>query len=63
MALAYKKCIRIYMVLYNEFKLVKELTLAHCKVLGFNNSGSIMHAKLGGKQGSKIYLYNTQNNY
>lgn len=41
--------------------MVKEITLAHCKGLGFNNSGSVLYAKLAGKQGSKIYLYNSNN--
>ena len=58
MAVAFKNTVRIYMILYSDFKVIKELNLSHCKELGFNNSGSMMHAKLGGKQGSKIYLYN-----
>ena len=60
---AFKNIMRIYMVLYNDFKIVKELHLSHCKEVGFSNGGTIMHAKLGGKQGSKIYLYNILNNF
>jgi hypothetical protein len=51
------------MILYSDFKVIKELHLANCKDIGFSNGGTVMHAKLGGKQGSKIYLYNTLNNY
>jgi hypothetical protein len=62
-AVVFKNVIRVYFVLYNEFKVVKEIQLSHCKEVGFNNSGNVMYAKLGGKQGSKIYLYNTLVNY
>ena len=62
-AVVFRNVVRVYYVLYNEFKLVKEIQLSHCKEVGFNNTGGVMHAKLGGKQGSKIYLYNTLNNY
>lgn len=59
----FKNVIRVYIVLYNQFKVMKEIQLSHCRQLGFNKSGSIMYAKLSGKQGSKIYLYNTLNNF
>jgi hypothetical protein len=51
------------MVLYHDFKIVKELPLSNCKEIGFSSGGGIMHAKLGGKQGNKIYLYSINNNY
>jgi hypothetical protein len=62
-AIAFKNCLRVYLILYNDFKVLKELPLSHCKEVGFSNGGAVMHAKLGGKQGSKIYLYNLEHNY
>lgn len=62
-AIAFKNTIKIYHVLYNELKVIKEILISHTKEVGFNRSGSIMYAKISGKQGSKIYLYNTLNNY
>ena len=63
MAVAFKNTVRIYTILYSDFKVLKELHLNHCKEIGFNNSGSMMYAKLGGKQGSKIYIYNLLSNF
>lgn len=62
-AVAFKNSIKIYQILYNEIRGVKEILVSFCKDIGFNRSGSILFAKVGGKQGSKIYLYNAINNY
>lgn len=60
---AFRNVVRVYNILYSELKLIREVQVSHCKDIGFNNSGSIMYIKVSGKQGSKIYLYNTLNNY
>ena len=31
MAVAFKNTVRIYMILYSDFKVLKELNLSHCK--------------------------------
>jgi hypothetical protein len=63
LCIAYKNTLKIYHVLYNEVKILKDILISHCKEIGFNKSGSLMYAKISGKQGSKIYLYNVLNNY
>jgi hypothetical protein len=60
---AFRNAVRVYQVLYNELKVAKEILISHCREVGFNRSGSIMYAKVSGKQGSKIYLYNALSNY
>jgi hypothetical protein len=60
---AFKNAVKVYQVLYNELKVVKEILISHCREVGFNRSGSIMYAKVSGKQGSKVYLYNALANY
>lgn len=62
-AVAFKNSVKIYQILYNEIRVIREILVSFCKDIGFNRSGSIMFAKVGGKQGSKIYLYNAINNY
>lgn len=62
-AVAFRSSVRVYQVLYNELKVIKDILVSHCREVGFNRSGSIMYVKVSGKQGSKIYLYNTLSHY
>lgn len=62
-AVAFRNSIKIYQILYNEVRVVKEILVSFCREVGFNRSGSLMFARVGGKQGSKIYLYSAINNY
>jgi hypothetical protein len=63
LGIAFKNTLKLYHVMYSELKVIKEILISHCKEVGFNKSGSIMYAKVSGKQGSKIYLYNALSNY
>ena len=37
---------------------MKEISVGHCREVGFSHGGVYMYALVGGKQGSKVYLYN-----
>ena len=39
------------------------MQVSHGREVGFSRSGNMMYVKVSGKQGGKIYLYNTINNY
>ena len=62
-AVAFKSTVKVYLVLYNELKVTKEIQIAHCKEVGFSNSGNLFYAKVSGRQGSKLYLYTPNERY
>ncbi len=56
-AVAFDKKVRLYYIMFNEFKILKDISCSLVKELVFNNSGSILTAIMRGKNGTKIYLY------
>ena len=57
MAVAFDKKIKIYYILFNEFKVLKEIPCSQCSDIIFSNSGLILLAIVRGKNGTKAYLY------
>lgn len=56
-AVAFDKKIRLYYIMFNEFKVLKDINCSLIKELVFNNSGSMLAAIMRGKNGTKVYLY------
>ena len=56
-AIAFDKKIKIYYILFNEFRVLKEISCSQCSDLIFSNSGFILLAIVKGKSGTKAYLF------
>ena len=62
-AIAIKSKVRIYQILYNELFHIKDILVSNCNEMFFSNSGQFLSIVVSGKNGSKCYVYKTNENY